>query len=36
MLLEDIVACVSPQFGGFKGGIIAGLDGVLFVTVRMR
>jgi hypothetical protein len=33
-VIVDVDAC--PQFGGFKGGIIARLDGVLFVTVRMR
>jgi hypothetical protein len=35
-LIEDIVACVAPQFGGFRIGNIAGLDGVLFVTVTTR
>jgi len=36
MLIEDLVGCGFPQFGGFSGGMNAGVDGVLFVTVMIR
>jgi len=35
-LIEDLVGCGFPQLGGFSGGMNAGVEGVLFVTVMMR